>query len=431
MVFTGYELVWLFFVYSFLGWILETTAAAVKQKRLVNRGLINGPFCVIYGIAAVVITVSLQELRGFWLFVGVAILATVIEWTAGRLIERFYHERWWDYSNIRWNLDGYICVPYALLWGVLGFFIMNWGNSFLLKVFYLLPAVLGKIILWGLLAVLAVDIAATLIILIGRSRWMKTWEATDAQLTRLSFRMAQWIYEKVDVRLRKAYPEAKSQEMVKRDATVFASGCSFYKIVLLFFIGAFIGDLVETVFCRLTAGVWMSRSSVVWGPFSIVWGLAIAAVTVLMYRYKDSSDGFLFAAGTFLGGAYEYVCSVFTELVFGTVFWDYSKIPFNLGGRINLLYCFFWGIAAVVWLKKLYPVLSAWIEKIPMKPGKILTWVLIVFMSVNAAVSSMAMIRYDERSRGIRAEKDWQQTMDERFPNERMERIYPNALRVD
>lgn len=57
----------------------------------------------------------------------------------------------------------------------------------------------------------------------------------------------------------------------------------------------------------------------------------------------------------------------FTELVFGTVFWDYSDIPFNLGGRINLLYCFFWGIAAVIWLKILYPRLSALIEKIPGK----------------------------------------------------------------
>ena len=52
------------------------------------------------------------------------------------------------------------------------------------------------------------------------------------------------------------------------------------------------------------------------------------------------------------------------------MFWDYSKIPFNLGGRINLLYCFFWGIAAVVWIKGIYPVMSAWIEKIPMKFGK-------------------------------------------------------------
>ena len=183
----------------------------------------------------------------------------------------------------------------------------------------------------------------------------------------------------------------------KVTSTVFAAGCSFYKIVLLFFCGAFLGDLTETVFCRITAGVWMSRSSVVWGPFSIVWGLAIALVTALLYKYKDRSDSFLFGMGTFLGGAYEYLCSVFTELVFGKVFWDYSEIPFNLGGRINLLYCFFWGIAAVVWFKLLYPRLSDWIEKIPMKPGKIITWALILFMCCNIVMSCMALIRYDAR----------------------------------
>lgn len=98
MIFTGYEIVWLFFVYAFLGWILETVAAAAKQKRFVNRGLINGPVCVIYGIAAVLITVALQELKGFWLFLGILILTTVLEWTAGHLIEKMYHEKWWDYS---------------------------------------------------------------------------------------------------------------------------------------------------------------------------------------------------------------------------------------------------------------------------------------------------------------------------------------------
>ena len=151
------------------------------------------------------------------------------------------------------------------------------------------------------------------------------------------------IYGWTDRRIRKAYPDAR-QKAAKRPEQdredVFAYGCSFYKIVWLFVIGAFLGDLVETVFCRLTAGVWMSRSSVVWGPFSIVWGLAIAMVTAMLYKYKDRSDGFLFWTGTFLGGAYEYLCSVFTELVFGKVFWDYSWMPFNLGGRINLLYCF-------------------------------------------------------------------------------------------
>ena len=174
----------------------------------------------------------------------------------------------------------------------------------------------------------------------------------------------------------------------------------------------------------------MSRSSVVWGSFSIVWGLAIAAATLLLYKYRNRSDGFLFAVGTFLGGIYEYTCSVFTEIVFGQVFWDYSWMPFNLGGRINLLYCFFWGLAVVVWMKLLYPKLSMWIEKVPMRTGKIISWCMIVFMSCNILVSCMALIRVNERNAGVEATYEWQEIIDERFDDERMHRIYPNAIRV-
>ena len=159
---------------------------------------------------------------------------------------------------------------------------------------------------------------------------------------------------------------------------------------------------------------------------NIIWP-SIALGTAMLYRYKDRSDGFLFGVGTLLGGGYEYLCSVFTEMVFGKVFWDYSKLPFNLGGRINLLYCFFWGIAAVVWFKKIYPFAARWIEKIPMKAGKLLTWVLIVFMCCNVAVSCVALVRYDERSKGIAAESSWQQWADEHYDDAKMAKIYPNA----
>ena len=172
----------------------------------------------------------------------------------------------------------------------------------------------------------------------------------------------------------------------------------------------------------------MSRSSVVYGPFSIVWGLGCALLTVILYQYRERSDSFIFLFGTFLGGAYEYICSIFTELVFGTIFWDYSKIPFNLGGRINLLYCFFWGIAAVVWMKYLYPKLSALIELIPIKAGKYLTWIMIVFMSANIIISGLALDRYNQRQSGEPLEKNaYTEFIDSHFPDERMERIYPNA----
>ena len=176
----------------------------------------------------------------------------------------------------------------------------------------------------------------------------------------------------------------------------------------------------------------MSRSSVVYGPFSIVWGLGCVLLTAILYQYRNRSDRYIFLFGTILGGAYEYICSVFTEIVFGTVFWDYSEIPFNLGGRINLLYCFFWGIAAVVWLKILYPLFSGWIEKIPKKIGIPLTWFLIVFMIFNILISALAMSRYSVRNtQGISAANNIERFLDEHFPDERMERIYPNAIIVE
>ena len=439
-MYSGYELIWLFFCTSFLGWLLETVSAATRQRKFANRGIVNAPFCVIYGVAAVSITVFCQELYGFWLFAESTILATVIEWIAGHLIEKMYHERWWDYSKIKWNLDGYICFPISLLWGALAYVMMRWGNSLMLDLYHFIPKFVGKITLLILVGILTADMAATLIVLSGRSKRIEQWQAVDSWLTGISSNLERKIYGYVDARIRKAYPkQEKHREKIleekakeKEQASVrFAYGCSFYKIVLLFLIGAFLGDIVETIFCRMTAGVWMSRSSVVWGPFSVVWGLGVAGATLLLYRYKDNSDSFIFLAGTFLGGAYEYLCSVFSELVFGKVFWDYSNIPFNLGGRINLLYCFFWGIAAVVWLKLLYPHFSDGIEKLPMKAGKVLTWILILFMCCNMIVSMMALVRSNQRAHGVAAIHSWQKTMDHRFDDVRLKKIYPNALKVE
>ena len=157
----------------------------------------------------------------------------------------------------------------------------------------------------------------------------------------------------VEKRIQRAYPEAARQQptAAQKGQADFLSAAD---LLWLFVIGAFLGDMVETVFCRLTAGVWMSRSS-------LVWGLALAMATVLLRQNQDKSDRYLFAFGTVLGGVYEYVCSAVTELLFGTVFWDYSK--FNLGGRINLLYCFFWGIAAVMWMRYGYPLVLKLMKK--------------------------------------------------------------------
>lgn len=204
-----------------------------------------------------------------------------------------------------------------------------------------------------------------------------------------------------------------------------------YEFILLFIIAAFLGDIIEMIFCRITDGVWMSRSSVVWGDFSIVWGLGAAGLTLFMQKYSRRSPAFIFIAGTMLGGIYEYACSVFTELVFGAVFWDYSHIPLNFNGRINFLFCLFWGVAAVVWIKLIYPVILKIFEKLPARAGKTLAWIFALFMLADIVISSMALLRCSQRSHGIAPQNALQAAIDESFGDERMKKIYPNAIMVD
>ena len=423
-----YQLLWLFLIYSCVGWILETIFAITKQRKIINRGLINGPFCTVYGFTGVLITVALKDLSGVWLFLFSAIYASVIEWVAGKIIEKICHERWWNYENNKFNLGGYISLQTSVLWGVLGFIAVTFTNSLLIDAYKLIPFMVVRIILIVVVVALAADMIFSLLILYYNGRGIEKVKSANNNFTKLSRKLEKWLISRVNNRKNKAYPKTVKVEKEAKDKTVFAYGCGFYKLVVLFFVGAFVGDIIETIFCRITMGEWMSRSSVVWGPFSIVWGLAIAAATLMLYKYKDRSDGFLFLIGTGLGGAYEYLCSVFTEIVFGKVFWDYSDIPFNLGGRINLLYCFFWGIAAVVWFKLIYTRLSKVIEKIPVKFGKITTWILVVFMIANVLMSCFALTRYDQREKGIDAKQSWQVWLDKHYDDEKMMRIYPNAI---
>ena len=426
-----YQLLWLFLIYSFVGWILETIFAITKQRKIINRGLINGPFCTVYGFTGVLITVALKDLSGIWLFLFSAIYASVIEWVAGKIIEKICHERWWNYENNKFNLGGYISLQTSVLWGALGFIAVTFTNSLLIDAYKLIPFMVVRIILIVVVVALAADMIFSLLILYYNGRGIEKVKSANNNFTKLSRKLEKWLISRVNNRKNKAYPKTVKVEKEAKDKTVFAYGCGFYKLVVLFFVGAFVGDIIETIFCRITMGEWMSRSSVVWGPFSIVWGLAIAAATLMLYKYKDRSDGFLFLIGTGLGGAYEYLCSVFTEIVFGKVFWDYSDIPFNLGGRINLLYCFFWGIAAVVWFKLIYTRLSKVIEKIPVKFGKITTWLLIVFMIANVLMSCFALTRYEQREKGIEAKQSWQVWLDKHYDDEKMMRIYPNAIVTD
>lgn len=433
-----YHMLCYFFIYAFFGWCMEVIYAAVQKRKFVNRGLLNGIFCPVYGISMVFMLIFFESLKNhlFFLFLGCFIITSIFEFQTGMVMEKLFGRKCWDYTKYRDHIGTYVCLRFSVFWAVLAVLVIRLIHPFVESVVNLIPILLGKIIVLVLLVLFIVDLGTTVATLYKmKIQNERLWEIAQG-IKKVSRALDNAITKRVEKRMEKVFPsgedveEERERKRQEKEAKkqIFGYGCGFYKLVWLFFLGAFLGDITETIFCLLTTGRLMSRSSVVYGPFSIVWGLGIAFFTLLLHRYKNKNDRYLFIMGTVLGGAYEYICSVFTELVFGTVFWDYSKLPFNLGGRINLLYCFFWGFAAVIWMKGLYPPISRCIEKIPMKPGKLLSWIFVVFMIFNMAVSGLALSRYNERCSGIPASDELEEYLDLHFDNARMERIYPNAI---
>ena len=110
-----------FFMYSFLGWLMESTLNTLKQKTFINRGFLLGPYCPIYGIGMGIIYLICSTLgtHPLLVFISGTFFATLLEYLTGILMEKLFHAKWWDYSPFPYNLKGYICLHVSLAWGLL------------------------------------------------------------------------------------------------------------------------------------------------------------------------------------------------------------------------------------------------------------------------------------------------------------------------
>ena len=151
---------------------------------MVNRGFLNGPLCAIYGITAVFMTRYLYELQSspVFLFLGCMIIATAVEWLAGHALERIGHGKWWDYSNKKWNMDGYICLQYSVLWGILGLLAMKIGNRLCFTVLHSIPAGFLHITSWILFGILIVDAVGSYAVLHHITKKMPRISAMNDQI---------------------------------------------------------------------------------------------------------------------------------------------------------------------------------------------------------------------------------------------------------
>lgn len=221
-------------------------------------------------------------------------------------------------------------------------------------------------------------------------------------------------------------PSNAAIDLEEQERNHFARGINLYKILLVCFVGSFAGVVIEMLWCLIRNSYIESRAGLVYGPFNLLYGVGAVAVTVALYRFRNRGQWLSFLGGMAAGSIVEYVCSWGQEFFFGSRSWDYSNLPFNLNGRICLLYSVFWGVLGVLWIKNIYPRMAKVILRIPNRAGKILTWCLTAFLVFNAVMSFLAVDRWSQRVNDVPAPNAFWEFIDDRFPDERMEKIFAN-----
>lgn len=189
----GYEIIICFFIYGFLGWCTEVAFAAVKEKRFVNRGFLNGPICPIYGVGVVMVVQLLIPYKSdlILLYTVSVIVVTALEWLTGFALDKIFHNKWWDYSNMPFNLNGYVCLLFSLIWGVACVAIVKWIHPFIYKGVGFLPAwfVISLDVVFGI-AILA-DLFATVSKILKVNKHLERMEEIATELHRISDELGQ------------------------------------------------------------------------------------------------------------------------------------------------------------------------------------------------------------------------------------------------
>lgn len=177
-----------FFIYAFLGWCAEVMFHTMITGKWVNRGFLNGPVCPIYGFGMLLILLVLDPLKKniVLLFVGSVILTSGLEFITGWVLKNLFHLTWWDYSNRPFNLGGYICLEFSIMWGIAGVIIVEIIHPIIQRFIEALPFTVAIFFVVLFSVILILDFIATLATLIGFQRDVRELERIGLGIRKLS-----------------------------------------------------------------------------------------------------------------------------------------------------------------------------------------------------------------------------------------------------
>ena len=455
------DLLWYFVIFSFFGWVASSFRSLLLEKKFSNNGFLTSPFCPMYGFSAVICYTALKPFENskLILFIGSTLILSALMVVVGVLVEKTLKFKPWDFSSSKFSIGYYITFPYALFLGLLGMLLVGLIIPVLRTAVEAIPFWVSLILVLCFCGIIVIDYVFSMITTIRLLRRIaklkNSSELMDKGATEVEIQELEENYNRLFTenilrkRLAHAYPDLTHMAYVKqinakieeikqdnmkeytqtfesKEDKPFAYGFCFTKLFYLFVIGSFIGTILETIWAFCVD----MRVGMVYGPFIPVYGGGACFLTAALYKLYKLNDTLVFVISAFVGAGFEYFCSWLQEQMFGTVSWDYSDTPFNLDGRTNLMYALIWGFLGLVWVRYLYPWTAKLIEKIPKRAGAIITTFLIVFMAFNGFMSVTATARWTQRTEGVPASNSFEEYLDEKFDNEKMEFLFPGMKKA-
>lgn len=212
MNYTVYELTALFFIYAFLGWVSEVIFAACKTGKFVNRGFLLGPICPIYGFGVLAVLSLLEPVKNMppLAFVLSVIITSALELLTGAVLQAVFHERFWDYSDEKFNIGGYICLSFSLVWGFACMAVLYLVHPMIYSILKRIPHVVGIPVLCALLATILTDATLTVFHALKLDKRMRAIDEMSEKLENVSCHLGEGISEKTLVI--KAKTETNAQQ---------------------------------------------------------------------------------------------------------------------------------------------------------------------------------------------------------------------------
>ena len=190
--FSLYHILAYFLIYSCIGWCLEVIYAAATTGQLVNRGFLNGPVCPIYGFGMIIVLFTLSPLADnlLLLYLGGVILPSVLELVGGWALYKLYHTRWWDYSDFPFNIGGYICLEFSLIWGLAIVMVVKVFQKYVENQVSHTPATWEWVVIAILYAVYLADFIVTVAVIRGLNKKLTRLDKVSSDLRIVSDKLS-------------------------------------------------------------------------------------------------------------------------------------------------------------------------------------------------------------------------------------------------